>query len=294
MRTFIGFGQAAYIGQPFTQAIKLAGIQTLCVPLLFQWLSYGAATAKPNINVLVDLENAHCKSLDQIRSIYIDNLGSNVPVYVYFPDSNYTIVAQPNSEGWYPAYTNQKKMWVVGEGFLDGSIPQTFILASNVYIPPSVNVEIPQTVQLWRASPVISRGTSIYNSAFGVPALGDQFATALLNAAIAGNTAGLWGTPYSSGFLYLTNLVVTCVGVFSGVVGLNENGGFQLESTGVGGVLLPLQFDSTQNPANGGAQLLTMSGLQIKLDATQTWRGRITTPVSQGALLIVSAFTQQP
>src|SRR5580704_7932466 len=106
MRSFIGFGQANYIGIPETQGIKLAGIKGVVIPLLFQWISYGASTAKPNINVLVNVNNQACIAMDQIRSVYIDNLGSDQPIYVNFPDTNYTIAAKPNSEGWYPAYTN--------------------------------------------------------------------------------------------------------------------------------------------------------------------------------------------
>lgn len=293
MRSFLGFGQSPYIGQPGSQAIKLAGIATVCVPLLFQWLSYGAATVRPNVNVYVDLDVQACKALDQIRSIYIDNLGSNIPVYVYFPDSNYTVVAQPNSEGWYPAFTNQKKIWVIGEGFLDGSIPQTFIIISNLYIPPSVNVEIPQQVTLWKASPVITRGNSIYNSSFGIPALGDQLTAGVLDAT-GFNAQRLWNTPYAGGFLFIQQILCTLFNAFGTHVA-PQGGQFVIESTGAAGALIAPQFSAPIDTSPVSNQILIdLKGMNIKLDATQTWQARIITPVISGNVQIFTSFTQSP
>lgn len=300
MRTFIGFGQAQYIGQPQTQPIKLGNIQGQAVPLLFQWISYGASTAKPNINILVDVSRQPCVRLDQIRSVYIDNLGSNNPVYVNFPDTNYTVVAQPNSEGWYPAYTNAREFWVIGEGFFTGSIPQTFIIISNLPIQPSVNVEIAQSVELWKASPTISRGTTIYNSLYGTPALGDQmFASALLDLSVSNAVTGMWGTPYASGFIYITNLQIVLLTAHGSNAG--ETGALALESTGVGGILINPNFQAPEYPPSNAGEpiqnnlaLVNLSGMQIKLDATQTWRLRVSTAVTGGLVQAYSSFTVNP
>lgn len=292
MRIFIGFGQQQYIGTPQTRAMKLGNIASVGVPLLFQWISYGASTAVPNVNVLVDMETANCKALDQIRSIYIDNLGSANPIYVYFPDTQYVVVAKPNSEGWYPAYTNQKKIWVIGEGFLTGTIPQTLIIASNVALEANVNVEIDNAVALWRASPIISRGTSIYNSDLGTPALGDQLqASPLLPANVPGATVPLWGTPYASGFLYLTSLVINGMGLSNAAP---VSGICVIESTGVAGVLVQPAYYLTNVSVLGVSNILTLTGLQIKLDATQSWRARIITAGDGGTLQFYASFTQTP
>lgn len=296
MRTFLGFGQAAYIGAPSPRAIKLGGISAVTIPLLFQWLSYGAATSKPNVNVLVDIDNAVCRQLDQIRSVYIDNLGSANPVYVFFPDTSYTIVAKPNSEGWYPAYTNSKKIWVIGAGFLTGNIPQTNILLSNISQQAAVNTELDQSAALWLASPVITRGTSIYNTAFGIPALGDQFfSSARLNLA-SGTTVPLWNTPYPSGFLYITSMIFNTF-----LMGYNPGFGVcgcLIESTGIAGVLADLTFGSPNGAGYAGAgvnNILTLTGAQIKLDATQTWRVRLGQSTPGGGYgQLLSTFTQQP
>jgi hypothetical protein len=294
-RSFLGFGQTQYIGQPYTRPIKLGPINGVAVPLLFQWISYGASSGVPNINVLVDLSQAPCKALDQIRSVYIDNLGSPVPVYVYFPDTFYTITAKANSEGWYPAFTNAKQIWVVGEGFLTGNIPQTTITLSNFPLPPNVNTELDQALALWLASPVITRGTSIYNTAFGTPALGDQLSTTVpFSLALLNNTVGLWGTPYPSGFIYLTSLEIGAVGFGAD----STSGQINIESTGVAGILISPQYGSFRT-GSGASQagvipITNLQGLQIKLDATQTWRARVATITTGGVGQVVSSFTQQP
>lgn len=287
MRSFLGFGQVPYIGTPFTNAIKLAGIAGVQIPLLFQWLSYGASTARPNINVLVNANNTVCRAMDQIRSVYIDNLGSDNPIYVNFPDTGYTIAAKPNSSGWYPAFTNAKTLWVIGEGFLTGDIPQTYIVLCNIPLPASINTEIDNAVALYRASPTISRGTTIYNAALGIPALGDQFfASSQLNLN-SGGSVGLWNTPYASGFLFITGLNLNSFGTTGGSVQVS------IESTGVAGVLLaPTWFGGT--PAPGVSQIVNLSAMQIKLDATQTWRMRLIQNIAGGFAQVLSSFTQQP
>jgi hypothetical protein len=292
-RVFIGFGQQPYIGQPGAQAIKLGGISGSVIPLLFQWLSYGASSVVPNINVLVDLNGAACRSLDQIRSVYIDNLGSANPVYVYFPDTGYTIAAKANSEGWYPAFTNGRTVWVVGEGFLTGSIPQTFVLLSNVPMPPAVNTELDQAASLWLASPVISRGTSIYNSRLGIPALGDQFFATTFDPTFTTGIVPLWNTPYASGFIYITSLIITAF-AFQTAAPFEALGQLTIESTGIAGTLIQPIFMAQNPPANTAT--ISITGMQIKLDATQTWRLRVSIGAGNngGIASITSTFTQQP
>lgn len=279
MRNFIGFGQVAYIGQAFVRSIKLAGISGQCSPFFFPWLIYGASTSVPNINVLVSLENPVCKALDQIRSVYIDNLNSSIPVYVYFPDTGTTIVAKPNSEGWYQAFTNAKVFWVIGIGFLTGDIPQTLVTVSNLALPPLVNTELDQSVNLWKASPLISRGLTPYNQNLGIPALGDQ---SIAYNSTAGGVGilnnNLWGTPLASGFVYVTGVYWTAKGIAVAGAG---NLVVQVESTGVAGTLWQASY-FTPNSASGNSPenadvLLNLGGqMSLKLDATQTWRLRAT------------------
>lgn len=296
-RAFIGFGQVNYIGAVYTTPMKLAGLSGVVVPITIPWLIYGASSAKPNINVLVDTSTAVCRALDQIRSVYIDNLGSANPIYVFFPDTGCTVAAKANSEGWYPAYTNQKTAWVIGEGFLTGSIPNTLVLLSNIPVPTAVFTELDQSVALWQASPVITRGTSIYNSNFGIPALGDQFFISAPLSTISSLPTGMWNTPYPSGFIYVTSITVNLFNQQSASVVPNQ-GALSIGSTGLGGTLLQLFFSNVPLFANVpplNLVLFSVSGLQIKLDATQTWRFSIVTGTTgSGFAQITSSFTQVP
>lgn len=154
---FAAIGQQNYIGTPYVQAVKYLNIAGQGVPLLFQWISYGASSVNPNINAYVDLSPQQVSArLGQIRSLYIDNLGSDTPIYIQFPDTLYTVVAKPNSTGWYPVYTNQLKFNVLGIGFSSGDVGETRVLATNIFVSPSVNEEYGSGIDLYRASPIIS------------------------------------------------------------------------------------------------------------------------------------------
>ena len=297
MRIFSGITQQAYQGTPGAQAIKLAGISGYAIPLLFPWLNYGASSLVQNINVNVDFDNKDCSKLDQVRSIYIDNLGSDNPIYVNFPDTNYTVVAKPNSEGWYPAYTNARKMLVIGEGFLTNDIPITFIIASNIFIAPSVNNEIDVAISSWKASAQITKGTTIYNQNFGPPALGDQLYEVpnLSIGAVATIIPNLWNTALSSGFIYLTALDVS----LSGVTSAAANGSvlLQLVSTGVGGVFDDFFFQSGLAAGASIADVIKLrdwSGVNLKLDATQQWQLKVISTTLTGKVSFASVFTTNP
>lgn len=271
MRSFSGITAVAYIGQPVAQSIKLAGIAGQGVALNINWLSYGGSTAKPDINVFVDLEQQACVRLDQIRSVYIDNLNSDIPIYVNFPDLGYTIVAKPNSEGWYPAYTNGRQLNIIAEGMLDGSIPQTLVIVSNIYIPPSVNIEVDQSIPLWRSSPTINRNAG-NNTAFAAPALGDQsvqYSGVVLAPGVLQNN--VWATPRPSGFIYLTAVEFNLQAITS-----TGNGVLQilLQSTGLAGGLyvFPFVLPVASSPVIPVQTLMRQMAKNIKLDATQTWQ----------------------
>lgn len=123
------------------------------VTLNFAWVIYGASSFNPSINVRVDLSGANVSaSLKKIRGIYIDNKNSNVPIYVYFPSTGYSVVAKPNSDGWFPVYTTDFVFWTIGEGFVSGAIPTTTILVTNLVNVPSINEEFGQAIALYRSN----------------------------------------------------------------------------------------------------------------------------------------------
>lgn len=292
-RSFLGILQQQYIGIPSISAIKFRGIAGISVPLLFNWLIYGASTSAPNKNVRVDLGGAQVATkLQNIRSVYIDNMGSDVPIYVNAPDTGYTIVAKPNSSGWYPIYTNGLLLEIIGQGFFTGNIPVTKILVTNLTIDPSIDDELSAAQTLWKASNTISRGNTIYNSNLGIPTLGDQTVQPLLNIAVDGNVTDLFPVQ-ANGFYYVNSY-------FASVLGCSTAASTQVnlfvESTGISGVL----FSFVVILFAGQIQALPVplghqNGLNLKIDATQQWRIRNSGAMSfAGLFSFICAFTFNP
>lgn len=263
-----------------------------CVGLSFNWASdYGASTAKPNIAVPINIGGGGTsrQKLDNVRSVRIDNLGNPVPVYVNFPDTNYTVVAPPNSVVRENVETGQFAAYIYAEGFTTGQIGSTAVYFYNYPSAPFLDTEINQGIELWKASASITRGNAILNQNFGAPALGDQTFSNSLDITAA-NSIGLWNTPKASGFLYITNLSVN---VLSAQAGVAQLGQISIESTGISGVLYTV-FYLLQTVANYAPGAFFRTGCQIKLDATETWRARNVVNGVTGSVQIVSEFTTNP
>jgi hypothetical protein len=273
MRNFSTFPAFNYIGTPSAIAVQLStGLRNIVAPLVFNWAVYGAATAVPNIVVQCDLSGNNVASqMGTVQSVFIDNLGSNISVYVTALDTLQTVCAQPNSEGWYPIYSNLMRFQVTGMGFITGFIPVTGVMFSNLRIIPSQNIEFATSAELNLASNTISRGTGIQNTNYGVPALGDQISqNAQSLSAVGVINNNLWGTPYTSGFIYLTH------GRIWGQITNGVSGGIAtgvVQSTGAAGVLF-----TWQTLGQGGNQFdfVNFNKANIKLDATQTWQSKLT------------------
>jgi hypothetical protein len=269
MRVLSQYPLANYIGQIFYKPFSLGNLRGTCAPILLPWLIYGAATTNPALGVKIDLSSI-ATQLGIIRSVYIDNTGSDTPIYIYFPDTQTTIVCQPNCTQWAPAYTLGMTANIYGLGFFTGDIPTTSMLFTNLPIAPATNVEIPQGIELWKASNTISRGTTIYNTNYGAPALGDQFinVTLPINAGSQTQTVFNFGT----GFIYLTNFAVWSVGD----IVISANPGtvpMFFESTGTSGIF----WDETMllnSDTNISFEIFQTSG-NFKLDGTQLWRVRV-------------------
>src|SRR6266700_177148 len=268
-QSFSGIKTLQYQGMPIPAAVKLADISGMSVPLAISWSDYGAAS-NPSLGVLIDLTPQNtAKALGQIRSVYMDNMVSQNPIYIIFPNTSTVVVIKPFSAGWFPVYTNQLQMTVYGLGFSPvGIIPLTKILVTNLPIPASTDIELDQAQQLWLASATISRGNTIYNQNLGVPALGDQFVQAVLDISTNG-IVNLFGTPLSSGFIYVTDFNLF---VGAQVVAASQCRLF-FESTGISGVFMTEDFGVPIATFIPGLYIVSSRG-NWKLDATQTWRVR--------------------
>lgn len=208
--SFAGVPTKQYIGSPYAIAVQLAGQNGRAVPLRFDWTAYGAP-GLTNIVVNVELQGGSNQTqlLDRIRSVYIDNLNSNVPVFVQFPDTLYTITAAPNTAGWYPALTNFWKLSVAAIS-ISSPVPKCAIFVSNVYVSSFTDIQIDPEFRL--ASANLTRSSLITNGDYGIVALGDQsdvFTLPLTGITpINGGVQVFTPLPAPVNFIYLTHSAI--------------------------------------------------------------------------------------
>jgi hypothetical protein len=285
MRTFNGITLQPFTGRLNAQPThikdtKFGGQPSLPPSILevtLDWSTFGASSINPNVGVDVSMPvGGPRQTLDSIRSVRIDNTGNNVPVYVQFPDIPYVVVAPPNTVIWEPVETGQFTALIYGLGFTSGQIGITAVYFCNFSVAPLVNSELSSQSTLFKASPIITRGSTIYNQALGIPALGDQFQQLNLSCATAGVTAPLFGG-VGPGFFYVTYIEVFANSFNTTSIGLNVQQ--VIESTGLSGILFNLQTQLDGPVAPATSKLLDMFCIariacQLKLDASQNWRVR--------------------
>lgn len=294
MRIFANIPTQPYIGQLYalpTQTINTkfgnqAALPPTTIATVFNWASYGASTSKPNVGAIINIPTtAQPRQLiDKILSVRIDNLGNPVPVYVYFPDTNYTVVAKPNSIVWEPVQTAAFQAYVFAEGFTTGQIGSSAVYLCNFLVPPYVDDEFPQVADLWKASASITRGGNIFNTNFGTPALGDQFIQQNVTMQNAGQLVQVFPV-LTGGFYYITSLSVSVAASQPLTGGANGTGQAIFESTGSSGLFrvqqyfLPASADrgttSVTAPNFGNGVIFQSGPVQWKIDATQLWRLRV-------------------
>lgn len=279
-----------FIGTPYTApatVCKKSNVPPITVPLYIQWATYGVGTAKPNLNIGFNFEQL--ESIDLINSVYIDNLGNNVPVYVYFADTNYTVACQPNATCWQPVMTNGKKGQIIGQGFTDADTNTfTRVTFSNVVVPPYIDIELDQSVSLFRASPSIQRGNTLYNSKFAPAALGDQ--TAQTRIGLTAPSTATFLSPQANGFYVLTNLQLNLNTLQGGAAQFIQ---LFIESTGIAGILYTIEYGILATVI-ANVNVLNIQPAQIKIDATQTWRMRNPSALSNGAAQLIVNYSYIP
>lgn len=144
--------QLPYIGTPYGQPIGLRlprekNWPPKSVRIDIDWALYGASSVNQQVGVSVQLvaQGATAPALDFIRSVYIDNTFSNVPVYVQFPDTLFTVVCPPGAVVMSPVATGVQQATIFAEGFIDADIPKVSVTFLNIetdgyYIPTSFEV----------------------------------------------------------------------------------------------------------------------------------------------------------
>ena len=173
-----------YIGAPFGQEIGA------CTPLKqpprvvridLNWVIYGAGPLNKRVAVKLNLLAQGTVNpqgaLDKIRSVYIDNTFSLVPVYVQFPDSLYTVVCPPMSVTCQPVFTNVQECSIFAEGFATGQVPLTRIHFSNVerqgyYVPSDFTFANPIRPVFWQSYIAAPQNTTSFSFGFNPVSVG--------------------------------------------------------------------------------------------------------------------------
>jgi len=198
--SLFGIPFAPYDRQLISTAFKRAGKSGNIVSALIRWSDYGAGSALSEFVVqLLFSQSGTIPQGFKPLSIYINNLGSDLPIYVFFPDTGYEVVAPPNSEGWYPIIANALIAWVGGLNFQDGFIPITTIFFTDLEIPPYVNIAVPETVVQELASAAVG-GQSAELESVTIEVEGQSYTGAGLSVTGGGGTGAtvnasldIWG-----------------------------------------------------------------------------------------------------
>jgi hypothetical protein len=295
------YKQVNYSGQPFFQSSGVLNPRLFpprIVPLLFDWLVYFTASGQQtNISVPISLQGGQTQGglLDYIKAVKIDNTNSTISVSVWFPDTGDIVTAPPQSVVTAPVMTNGLKCFVIAQGLVAGFTPVTRIYLTNVLLPPSTDQQVQDVFPQWLGSPNIQLGaSSIATPGYGPPALGDQtFNTVLdtLRDLVAGPPINLWNTPRAKGFITLTGLSLNILFAQAGATSYPV---FTIGSTGSAGVLYNIACVISASTISY-TPLFQKQGLQLKLDATQTWQLSINViSFAQGQYQLLSEYTYNP
>jgi hypothetical protein len=157
-RLFNGVLLKSALFSPTAQPITLFGksnLPPLQVSAFIDWKLYNNNGAIKTVGIPLDLGSggtfqaantggtgANTAVIDRVVSVYIDNSGSNVPVYVVFPDTGHTIICGPQSTETDLALTNGLKVIIYGLGFTGGPQPTTQIFFSNTILQANSSPEV--------------------------------------------------------------------------------------------------------------------------------------------------------
>lgn len=169
MRLF-PYPSAAYNEQLNSRSYNIGNSKSLSIIANIKWYTYSIAgvmlgNSVPNFGVVVDMNSAQTNTVKlgwQCNSIYIDNTGNNFPVYVQFPDTNYTVPCQPNTSGWFPVITSARTAQVFALGMTTNDITalaSTLIFFSDETRIPYLDPEQQTALEYGIASPTIAFGS---------------------------------------------------------------------------------------------------------------------------------------
>jgi hypothetical protein len=159
-----GLTAQSYIGTLSPQPIQAAGQGGFAVPVEIDFTAYGGSAVNSAILVNLSVQagsGTRTSLLDRIRSVYVDNTFSALPIYVQFPDTLFTITVQPYSVGWYPVFTNGFVVNIAIFGLTNFNVPVSNLYISNLKVAPFTDSALPSTLNQELASPALGGGSSL-------------------------------------------------------------------------------------------------------------------------------------
>lgn len=216
-RSFTGIPVIKYPGQfnP-AQALQLCGPDKQPPRSISAFIDWNLAQAINNVNtvvsnlaVLYTMPPVFCDQLGVVKSIYIDNTGSQQPVYCMATDTGFVITASARDAAWYPVITNNFEFLFVCEGMNAASLPTTKIFFANRQIGPYSDEEIQQAVQLRYSSLTIGGGAAV--ASIAVQTAGFLMASGAISITGGGGSGATAGANLDV-FGRFTNVVVSAGG----------------------------------------------------------------------------------
>lgn len=290
-RSFLGIPINLFKGSYTSFPIKLCGQSGKVIPIPINWIDYGASSAFPSQNVVINLRgNATVKLLEHVRSVYIDNTGSTNPIYIFFPDTGYTVTAAPGAEVWAPCYTNGDNVWIIGQEFVTGFIPSTLVMFTDVFVQPFTSVELVTAVELNIGSRAVQGFHLAPGPTYSPKALGDISQDYLVTC--NGTDVALWATPLvpdgvNGAILYITHLEISASAISNPA---NVDVRWQISEPG-GEVAFLGQFTATPTVQAGVSKLFgPFSGMNVRLNGAKGWK--LTAPnIANGTLNCSTVFS---
>jgi hypothetical protein len=270
------------------------------MPITIPWAFYGVNTIINTKAIAVDLRSQTQKGFDRIRTVRIDNLGVNTPVYVYFPDTLYTVACPPNTIVQENVISLSLQPLIVGEGFTNQAPGTTTIFFGNFNVANFFDPEINYSQDLWLATQSIGRAGNIQNQNFGTPALGDSTLNAQIQLDTVGNFVVLdfSNAPVNQGYVYISYIAAA----FHVAAGNNTNTTMAVQLLQQNAILLPpiwtwQAFDGLPN-WNGVYDIVfpPITGVNIKLNNADSFKIQYALgPAFPSALFIVNiVYTANP
>lgn len=299
-RSFVSIPTLPYAGNFVRMPVKYVP-KAYMVAVYIDWINYMVALGTTSCGVDVNLDgNSPGAKLSGIAAVYIDNTASELPIYVYFPDTRFVAVAQPNCAIWVPVTTALTQCTVFGINLPGTTYPKTNIFLVDSVVPGFVDIEKQYVYDQWKSSPVINRGDNPQTPGYAGPALGDQIQQASLALQGTGGsvvTTNLFGglAATAGNFVYVTSIdmLVTSIGFGTNVVTADY---LRIASTGASGTLVNCAY-VTAGGTFLNQHLYTMSGLQLRLSGNEVWQLQGTRELhqfntAQGQLII--SYTINP